>query len=172
MRLPKLRGRRGDEVRADQAPDLDDGSWAYLSLGDDSLPGGLRDRVIEVCQGSGWPAVTRSRPTAEKHDPDTERLRLGMDHAVEHADVVVAMLGSASEVTDAELEAAFRHRRPVVGLRLAGAGAGQSEVETKLGRYGRGRLVDCADLENCDAALRAALTDEDFARTIREARVR
>ena len=171
MRLPRLRRLLGDGPEEDRVPELDDGSWAYLSLGerDDARPGGLRHRVVEACREGGWPAVTWSQPTAKADDPDGERFRLGIDHAVGQADVVVALLGSVSEVTDAELEAAFRHRRPVVGLRLAGSAAGGSEVEARLSGYGRGRLVDCADLDDCGAALREALADEGFAQTIREA---
>jgi hypothetical protein len=161
------------DLRADLAPDLDDGSWAYLSLGegDDALPDGLRSRVTEACRSSGWPAVTWSRPTAEADDPRGDRFWIGIDHAVEHADVVVTLLGAATEVTEAELQAAFRYGRPVIGLRLPEGGTGGSDLEARLSQYGRGRLVDCVDLDDCGAALRQVLTDEDFAQTIREATV-
>jgi nucleoside 2-deoxyribosyltransferase len=91
-----------------------------------------------------------------------------MSHAVERADAVVVLMSSRSAMTDVELAFAYRHNRPVVGLRLRDQEP-NSEIQAMLQRYGRARVVDCADIEDCVAALRSALSDAQFGATIREA---
>lgn len=156
---------------ADEVHDLNEGAWAYLSLWDGAPP--LEDRllhsVIEACEESGWPAISWSSPVHKGNALDSGHFFEGMSHAVEHADVVVVLMGSSSAMTDAELAFAYQHKRPVVGLCLEEDGAGGSEVRAMLGRYGRARLVECADIDDCAAGLKRALADPKFAETIREA---
>jgi DNA-binding NarL/FixJ family response regulator len=149
--------------------DLDEGSWIYLSLGEADLRvrPGLREQVIEVCESSGWPAVSWSPPLHREHD--VSRFFEGMDHAVEHADVVIVLLEGDSAVADAELASALKHRRPVIGLSFAAGSFRRSAVQASLSTYARGRVVECADVDDCVSGLREALTDRSFGVTIHEA---
>lgn len=147
---------------------LHEGSWVYLSLGDPDRQSrlDLRQRVIEACESSGWPAVSWSTAPNRGHDP--ERHAEGMSHAVEHADVVVVLMDSDSVVTDAELAFAYKHRRPVIGLSLASVVPQSSPVRAMLATYERARMVDCADIAECATSLREALSDPGFIGAIHE----
>jgi hypothetical protein len=149
----------------DEVHDPDEGSWVYLSLGaaDKSE---VRRRVIAACEASGWPAVTWSPRPHQVNAADSARFFEGMGHAVEHADAVVVLMGDRSAMTDIELAFAYRHNRPVVGLRLGGQPP-TSPAETMLDGHGRAVVIDCADINECDAALREALSSPGFAATVR-----
>ncbi len=151
--------------------DLDEGSWIYLSLSeaDDPDSRSLRQSLVEACHKSGWPAISWSMPTRPEHDLDRSRFFGGMSDAVAHADLVVTLVDDRSTLGDAELAFAYRHRRPVVGIRFTGAGPDPSEVRAMLTDYGRGRIVDCESVDDCAEALRTALTDREFATIIHEA---
>lgn len=159
------------QSQVDEVHDLDEGSWVYLSLrgGERRTERDLHQRVIAACEASGWPAVSWSPPAHERNVIDSSRYFEGMSHAVEHADVVIAVVDSPSAMTDAELAFAYRHNRPVIGLRFGGQEAEASAVQAMLQRYGRARLIDCADVDDCATGLREALADPAFAATIREA---
>jgi hypothetical protein len=149
---------------------VDEGSWAYLigSESDRGVTGLLRDRVIEACEASGWPAVSWP-PAKAGHEMDPGHLFEGVRHAVEHADVVVAMLGVDTGSTDAELAMAYGHRRPIVGVQLACEDVSVSATQAMLKGYERARMIVCADVDGCAAELRAVLSDPDFAATIHAA---
>lgn len=153
-----------DEIR-----DLDEGSWVYLSLGEADPPArpDLHREVIKACESSGWPTVSWS-PSPHR-GPDVRRFFEGMDHAVEHADVVVVLMDGDSAVADAELAFAYKHRRPVIGLSFAGETPQSSAVRAMLHSYERAHLVECVDVDGCAAGLREALTDQGFGVTIHEA---
>jgi nucleoside 2-deoxyribosyltransferase len=159
------------QPQVDEVHELDEGSWVYLSLWgvERRTERDLHQRVIEACEASGWPAVSWSPPAHKGNVTDSSRFFEGMSHAVEHADVVVVLVNSPSAMTDAELAFAYRHNRPVVGLRLGSQRTTASAVQAMLQRYGRAHLIDCADIDDCAAGLREALTDPGFAATIREA---
>lgn len=144
----------------DRPADIHEGAWAYLSLG--GLEGDRRRLLVEACEASGWPAVSRSPAP----DRDPERFFEGMSHAVQHADVVVVLMDGESRLTDAELALAFVHRRPVIGLSCAGGASESSAVRTMLRDYRRARVLDRDDLEACATGLREALADPDFTATI------
>lgn len=146
--------------------DLDEGSWVYLSLGDDAQQtrSDFRQELVDACRTSGWLALSWSTPSHRGHE--VTRFFEGMDHAVEHADFVVAMLDGESSVTDAELTLAYRHRRPVIGLSLAGAQSRSSVIRRMVHSYERGRVVESTDLEGCVVGLREALSDRGFVETI------
>jgi nucleoside 2-deoxyribosyltransferase len=155
---------------ADGMLELDEGSWVYLSFGD-SNPGdrALSRRVIETCESSGWPAVTRS-PTQHENSPaDSARFFEGMSHAVEHADVVIVSVSGPSAMADAELAFAYRYKKPVIALRMQGGDAVVSDVRAMLRRYGRAFVVDYADAEGCVGGLREAFDDPRFAEIIGDA---
>ncbi|HEX7293054.1 MAG TPA: hypothetical protein VF259_00790, partial [Solirubrobacterales bacterium] len=148
------------QSQVDEAHELDEGSWAYLSLW------GLEQRdlhrhIVDACEASGWPAVSWSPVAHEGNVTDSARFFEGMGHAVEHADVVIALVDTSSAMTDAELAFAYRHNRPVIGLRVGGREEKPSPVQAMLRRYGRGRLIDCADIDECSAGLRDALADPE-----------
>jgi nucleoside 2-deoxyribosyltransferase len=159
-------------ARSPEVHDLDEGSWAYLSLWDQDERTGrhLHERVIEACESSGWPAVSWSPPAHEGNMIDSSRFFEGMSHAVEHADVVIVLMNRCSAMTDAELAFAYRHNRPVVGLRLRGGEeVAVSEVQAMLQRYTRARVIECENVDGCVSGLREALADSEFTATIREA---
>lgn len=154
---------------SDKRPSLDEGVWAYLSLGGIEVhERSSHHRVIDACQECGWPAVGWSPPL--RHDLDSyeaDRFFEGMEHAVRYADVFVAVLTGPSEIADKELELALRHRRPVVALLLGDEC--RDSAAAGLRDYDRGRWIDCADLDDCIGRLREVLTDPAFIATIDEA---
>jgi hypothetical protein len=157
-----------DESR--DAPEVDEGSWIYLSAGpptDGDESRELRRQLTEACAKNGWRTV--SHPSAEqmRRAADPGRFYSGLSYAVEHADVVVALLGERSEIADAELTLAYTHRRPVVGVQVDGASL-DSEARMLLHDYERGRVVTCSTPGECVTALRRTLSDPDFAETIRQ----
>lgn len=155
------------ERRPQDPPLLDEGSWAYLigSEGDRETTGLLRDRVVEACEESGWPAVSGSS-AGGKDRMDPGLFFEGVRHSVGNADFVIALLGAAGGAADGELAMAYGHRRPVVGIQLAGEGSSVSETEAMLDDYERARVIACDDLDECAAGLREILSDPDFAATI------
>jgi hypothetical protein len=155
----------------DEIHELDEGSWAYLSLWDSAgrPKRDLHQRVIEACESSGWPAVSWSPSPRSMQDPDPTRFLEGMSHAVAHADVVIALVTGSSRLADAELDFAYQHKRPVIGLRMDERDSGLSGAQAKLPKYSRAQMIDCADLEECVTGLREVLADPGFAETIREA---
>lgn len=153
-----------------EAAAVDEGSWVYLSHSmEGEQPGGdLHDRVAEACEASGWPAVwSPSERKGRAADPG--RFFESVRHAVEQADVVVAFIGRATEMTNAELTLAYSHRRPIVGICLDEEDA--SDIRTMLQEYERARVITCADPDECAAGLRATFVDPEFAETIRLAAV-
>jgi hypothetical protein len=151
--------------RVQELPIVDEGSWAYLigSKGQGDADA-LRERVVAVCEESGWGAVGWSF-VAAGHGGEPGNLFEGLRHAVEHADVVVALLGATGQA-DAELAMAYGHRRPIVGIRFADADAPISETQSMLESYERARVIACEDIDGCAAGLRDVLSDPDFAATI------
>jgi hypothetical protein len=149
--------------------DLDEGSWVYLSLGEADLRArpDLREQVIKACESSGWPAVSWSPPLHREHD--ASRFFEGIDHAVEHADVVIVLMEGDSAVAHAELASALKHRRPVIGLSFVAESLQREAIQAQLGSYARGRVVECADVDDCVSGLREVLTDRGFGVTIHEA---
>lgn len=159
-----------DESQAHEAPLADEGSWAYLIAPGAGMRDAdrLRDRVVDACEASGWPIVTRSLSEAQDaSDPGDffEDLR----HAVEHADVVVALLGCPEGSLDAELAMAYGHRRPIVGVRLTGDDSSNSELQAMLERYERAHVIACDDVDDCASDLRDLFSNSDFALTVRAA---
>lgn len=158
-----------DDRRAHALPLADEGSWAYLiaSAEGPRSTDRLRDRVVDACEASGWPIVTRpASGTARTADPG--HLFEDMRHAVEHADVVVALLDSVDTWLDAELALAYAHRRPIVGISLGEMSSG-SEVQGMIERYERARVIACDDVDECGSDLRELFADSDFAMTVRGA---
>jgi hypothetical protein len=158
------------EQQAQEIPLADEGSWAYLIA-----PGGgeegadpLRDRVAETCEAGGWPMVRRS-PAEAGDTEDPGDFFEGVRHAVENADVVVALLGGGGAALDAELALAYGHRRPIVGVRLGHEASYSSAVQAMLERYERARVVTGEDPDGCAARLRDLFSDSDFALTVRAA---
>jgi nucleoside 2-deoxyribosyltransferase len=155
---------------ADEMLELDEGSWAYLSLGDsDGDNRALSRRVIETCESNGWPAVSWSLPRHENGPADSARFFEGMSHAVEHADVVIVSVDEPSAMTDAELAFAYRYNKPVIALRIQREDPIVSGVQAMLRRYDRAFLVDCVDADGCVGGLREAFGDPRFAEIIGDA---
>lgn len=158
------------EQQAQESPLADEGSWAYLIApgSDEEGVDPLRDRVVDACEASGWPTVTRSLAEI-RHGPDPGDFFEDLRHAVEHADLVVALLGDAESSLDAELAMAYGHRRPIVGIRLAGDDPSSSELQAMLESYERAHLIACDDVDDCASDLRDLFSDSDFALTVRVA---
>lgn len=151
------------------APEIDEGSWIYLSAGSAEDPSDrfLREELVEACAKSGWTAVTHPSRKSTGTAADPGRFFASVSHAVEHADVVVTVIGLRSEMADAELTLAYSHRRPVIGLQVGGAPL-DSEARMLLSGYERATIVACDTPEQCAISLREALSDPALAETIRQ----
>jgi len=152
-----------------EAPELDEGSWAYLSVGSSLRPSeaALLEKVVEACARSGWRTVSHPPPKPDGA-ADQGRHLDSVSHAVEHADVFVAMIGGQDEMADAELNLAYRHGRPVIGVQIGEASL-DTEVRMLLAGYGRARIVTCSTPGECAVSLRETLSDPAFVETIRQA---
>jgi hypothetical protein len=149
---------------------VDESSWVYLSalsVAESPGPGGLRERIVEACEASGWLTVSCQR---EGESADPGRFFEGVRHAVEHADVVVTLVGTRTEMSDAELAMAYSHGRPIVALQISDEQPMDSEIQTMLQEYGRAQVLTCESIEECADGLRAVFADPDFVNTIRLAR--
>jgi hypothetical protein len=91
-----------------------------------------------------------------------------VSHAVEHADVFVAMIGGEDEMADAELTLAYSHGRPVVGVQIGDA-ALDTQARMLLTGYERARIVTCSTPGECALNLQETLSDPTFVETIRQA---
>ena len=151
------------------APVIDEGSWVYLSAGstEDPADGFLLEELTEACAKSGWTAVSHPPPSPSKA-ADPGPFFASVSHAVEHADVVVAIIGTRNEMSDAELTFAYSHGRPVVGVQVGGAPL-DSEAQMLLSDYERARIVACDTPAQCAVSLRQTLSDPAFVETIRQA---
>lgn len=149
--------------------EIDEASWVYLSLApvDEQTGQTLRTELVEACARSGWRAVSHPAPSQLGGTIDPGRFFSSVRHAVEHADVVVAVIGASGEMADAELTLAYSHGRPVVGVRIGEASG--SEVERLLHGYERARIVSCETPGECALSLQETLSDPAFVETIRQA---
>jgi hypothetical protein len=154
------------ESKALEPPVVDEGPWVYLSDSVESEGTGedLHGRIAEACEASGWPAIW-SPAERRGRGADPGRFFEGVRQAVERADVVVAFISRATEMTNAELILAYSHRRPVVGICLTGEDA--SEARSILREYERARVITCSDPDQCVSDLRAIFADPEFAEIIR-----
>jgi len=150
----------------DSTPEIDEASWIYLSSAPvkDQADQALLAELVEACAKSGWKTVSHPPPMG---GVDPGRFFSSVSHAVEHADVVVAVIGSSGEMTAAELTLAYSHGRPVVGVQI-GEALPESQAEILLQTYGRARIVACEAPEECALSLREALADPAFVETIRQ----
>lgn len=152
------------------APELDESSWVYLSIGSSSTSGDgeLLMKVVEACARSGWPTVSHPPPNRDGAAADPGRYFASVSHAVEHADVVVAVLDGRDERADAELTLAYSHSRPVVGVQV-GETLLDTEARMFLAKYERARIVTCSSPGECAVSLYETLSDPAFVETIRQA---
>lgn len=152
-------------------PEVDEGSWIYLSASATSESSiTLREQLIEACAQSGWPTVSCRVDERVGRAADPGHFFAGMSHAVRHADAVVALIGAGEEMSDAELTLAYSHGRPVVGVQITEKASPMSSALMQLREYERARVIVCESAEECAAELREAFADPDFAETIRQAR--
>ncbi len=151
-------------------PGLDEASWVYLSSAGiaDEADEALRAELAEACAKSGWKAVSHPPPSQMAGAVDPGLFFSSVRHAVEHADVIVTVLGGSGEIADAELTFAYDHGRPVIGVRVGQAPA-ESEAEMLLDRYERARIVRCETPGECALSLQETLADPAFVETIRQA---
>jgi hypothetical protein len=160
------------EAHIDDSPEIDEGSWVYLSgvTSSASRIPGLHEHLIEACEASGWAIVSCSAEERVGQGADPAHFFESVSHAVEHADVVVALIGPKTEISDAELGLAYSHGRPIVGVDLSGDEGQDAGMQTMLQDYGRARVISCASAEECAVGLRETFSDPAFAETIRLAR--
>lgn len=151
------------------APEIHEASWIYLSSAPvkDQAGEALLAELVEACEKSGWKTVSHPPPSQMGPTVDPGRFFSSVSHAVEHADVVVAVIGSSSEMSDAELTFAYSHGRPVVGVRI-GEAPPESAAERRLDTYERARIVSCEASGDCALSLQEALSDPGFVETIRQ----
>lgn len=151
------------------APEIDEASWIYLSSApvEDQADEALLAELVEACEKSGWKTVSHPPPSQMGATVDPGRFFSSVSHAVEHADVVVAVIGSSSEMTDAELTLAYTHGRPVVGVQI-GETPPESPAEMRLHAYERARIVSCEEPGECALSLQETLADPVFVETIRQ----
>jgi hypothetical protein len=151
------------------APEIDEASWIYLSSApvEDQGDQALLAELVEACARSGWKTVSHPPPSQMGGTVDPGRFFSSVSHAVEHADVVVAVIGSSSEMTDAELTLAYSHGRPVVGVQI-GEAPPESQAEMLLHGYERARIVSCEAPGECALSLQETLSDPVFVETIRQ----
>lgn len=152
-----------------EAPELDESSWVYLSAGSSAQPAdrALLEQIVEACARSGWTAVSHPPPKPDGSS-DPGRHFASVSHAVEHADVFVAMIGDEDEMADAELTLAYSHGRPVVGLQIGEASL-DTQARMLLAGYERARIVTCSTPGECAVSLQETLSDPAFVETIRQA---
>ena len=154
--------------------ELDEDSWVYLSAGASAHPEEetLLEKVIEACANSGWKTVSHPPRDRRGVTVDPGLYFASVSHAVEHADVVVAVLGgkdeAASRARDAEAYHPNSHGRPVGGVEVS-EGALDTEARMLLSDYERARIVTCSTPGECATSLQEALSDPSFAETIRQA---
>lgn len=157
------------EPNTEEIPLIDEGSWVYLSapvdLGADAQD--LRKGIGEACGKSGWPIVSWPSDERMGRGADPGRFLESVRHAVEHADVVVVLIGDGTEVTEAELTLALSYRRPIVGLRISDSGPPGTSLQAKLTEYERARVITCRGVDECAASLHEAFNDQEFAEIIR-----
>ncbi|HEX6456639.1 MAG TPA: hypothetical protein VF009_09000 [Solirubrobacterales bacterium] len=153
----------------DCAPEIDEASWIYLSSAPvgDQADQALLAELVEACAKSGWKTVSHPSPAQMGGAVDPGRFFSSVSHAVEHADVVVAVIGSSNEMTEAELTLAYSHGRPVVGVQI-GEAPPESQAEMLLHEYGRARIVSCEAPEECALSLQETLSDPVFVEAIRQ----
>lgn len=153
----------------ERAPEIDEASWIYLSStpGEDQAYQALLAELVEACAKSGWKTVSHPPPSQMGDAVDPGRFFSSVSHAVEHADVVVAVIGSSSEMTEAELTLAYSHGRPVVGVQI-GEAPPESQAEMLLHAYGRARIVSCEAPGECALSLQETLSDPVFIEKIRQ----
>jgi hypothetical protein len=158
-----------ETVDQHEACELDEGSWVYLSKGSDArmAESELLEKIVEACARSGWRTVTHPPPKPDGN-PDPGRHFASVSHAVEHADVFVAMIGGEDEMADAELTLAYAHGRPVVGVQIGEAFL-DTQARMLLAGYERARIVTCSTPGECAVSLQKTLADPAFAETIRQA---
>lgn len=151
--------------------DLNEGSWVYLAASADHAGQDVRQRLVEACEASGWPAVSWVRSLGlDDGPPGLEQEIETVRHAVAHADVVVVLIHGGSDLSETELKLAREHRRPVVALCHSGADQGAAEGQAgSLRDYDRATLVFCESPDQCGAQLRSALADPRFGAKIVEA---
>ncbi len=152
-----------------EAPELDESSWVYLSAGSsgESTDRSLLEQIVEACARSGWRTVTHPPPRPDG-TIDPGRHFASVSHAVEHADVFVAMIGSEDEMADAELTLAYTHGRPVIGVQIGEASL-DTQARMLLTGYERARVITCSTPGECAVSLQKTLSDPDFVETIRQA---
>lgn len=127
----------------------------------------LSKEVTAALEESGWATVTWS-PIQRRHAL-TSRFFEGMAHAVEHADAVVVLVDGSPAFVDAELAFAYRHRRPVIAMRIRDRESAASPMGEMLPDYERALTIECVDTAECVAALRAVLADPAFGAMVDEA---
>lgn len=152
-----------------EAPELDENCWVYLSAGTTAqlADGALLEQIVDACARSGWRTV-RHPPLKPDGAADPGRHFASVSHAVEHADVVVAMIGGEDEMADAELTLAYSHGRPVVGVQIGEASL-DTQTRMLLTGYERARIVTCSTPGECAISLQETLSDPAFIETIRQA---
>lgn len=152
-----------------EAPELDESSWVYLSAGSSAQPAdrALLEQIVEACARSGWTTVSHPPPKPDG-SADPGRHFASVSHAVEHADVFVAMIGDEDEMADAELTLAYSHGRPVVGVQIGDASL-DTQARMLLAGYERARIVTCSTPGECAVSLQETLSDPAFVETIRQA---
>lgn len=152
-----------------EAPERDESSWVYLSAGSSAqlADGALLEQIVEACARSGWRTVTHPPPKPDGA-ADPGRHFASVSHAVEHADVFVAMIGAEDEMADAELTLAYSHGRPVVGVQIGEASL-DTQARMLLAGYERARIVTCSTPGECAVSLQETLSDPAFVETIRQA---
>jgi diketogulonate reductase-like aldo/keto reductase len=159
------------DEQADEMPALDEGSWVYLigSADDQGATRSLHGPLIEACEASGWTALSWSPPGTAAREADPGRFFEGVRHAVEHADVVIALMGKGTETADAELALAYSHRRPIIGLQMSSEESRTSGIQDMLSSYERARVITYENANECVSKLQATFSDPSFAETIRRA---
>lgn len=152
-----------------ETPEPDETSWVYLSAGSSAQPADsdLLAQIVEACARSGWRTVSHPPPGLDGA-ADPGRHFASVSHAVEHADVFVAMIGGEDEMGDAELTLAYSHGRPVVGVQIGEASL-DTQARMLLAGYERARIVTCSTPGECAVSLRETLSDPAFIETIRQA---
>lgn len=153
----------------DLAAEVDEASWIYLSSApaEDQRDRALEAELVEACARSGWKTVSHPTPSEMGASVDPGRFYSSVSHAVEHADVVVAVIGDSGGMTDAELTLAYSHGRPVVGVQIGEALSSQAEM--LLHGYERARIVSCRTPGECALSLQETLSDPAFVETMRQA---
>jgi nucleoside 2-deoxyribosyltransferase len=129
---------------------------------------GLYDELAAACHASGWQVYRPDHGIVASVQDNSAPLFEQMSHAVEHADLCIVHVGSASPGVGAELTVAYESKRPLIAVRLSSERP-SAWVESMLASYPLARVVTGDKPSDCALQVEHVLADPSFAHLVHEA---